>query len=443
VTIVLVGLNHETAPVEVRECFYLSDSDLKRALEKLWYDNQYSALSESIIISTCNRLEIYGVADSAVTGFETMTHFLAQLHEVPREQLFTSLYFMEGRDAIEHVMQVAGGLNSLILGETQILGQVSHALAMAQAAETSGAHLSHLFNHAIHAGKRARTETEISQHTTSVSHAAARLAEQELGNLENTRTLVVGAGEMAELAAKALQMHGAQSIQIISRTFNNAVALANQLDVQAREWSHLPAALNEAELIISATGAPHSVIHVADVEVALANRANPSLFIIDIAVPRDVDEAVRHLPDVKLYDIDDLQLVVDHNKGQRQAAIEQVEDIIAEELEHFLEWLHSREVVPVIVDLRRKAKAIAEAELEQAFRRMGDISDHDREVMNKMVHRIVNKLLHNPTTALRSHAGTGGSLQYAAIVRELFDLDAEEAAAQDKIEVEVEESRHG
>lgn len=433
-TILLVGLNHQTAPVELRECFYLSDSALRQALTTLWYDEQYSSLSESVIISTCNRLEIYAVVESAVTGFDVMAHFLAQLHHVSRDELFACLYFLEGRAAIDHLMRVAAGLNSLVLGETQILGQVAHALAAAQAAETVGAHLTQVFTHAIHAGKRARTETDISRHTTSVSHAAALLAERELGSLERVKALVVGAGEMAELAARALQMHAAGSIQIISRTYHHAATLAGQLEVGMRDWSELTRALSEVDLVIAATGAPHTVIHRDDVAARGAS-ARP-LLLIDIAVPRDIDDDVREIPGVQLYDIDDLKLVVDHNQAQRRAAVAQVEAIIAHELAAVLEWLHSREVVPVIVDLRRKVQAIAEVELEQALRRMTTLDAHDRQVVDQMVHRIVNKLLHTPTTTLRAHATDGDSLAYAAAVRELFALESSAADTQ-------KETRHG
>lgn len=422
-TILLVGLNHQTAPVELRERFYLSDAHLRQALNTLWYDEQYNLFAESVIISTCNRLEIYAVAESAVAGFDAMARFLAQLHHVSHDELYACLYFMEGRAAIEHLMRVATGLNSLVLGESQILGQVSHALAVAQSAETAGGHLSQLFSHAVHAGKRARTETDISRHTTSVSHAAALLAERDLGRLDGVRALVVGAGEMAELAARALQMHDTGAIQIISRTYSHAQALAAQLEVTARDWSELAAALAEADLVIAATGAPHTVIHREDVAAALDSHHRP-LLLIDIAVPRDVDDDVREVPGVRLYDIDDLKLVVDQHLAQRQAAVAQVEQIVAEELAVILEWLHSREVVPVIVDLRRKVQEIAESELEQALRRMSHLDEHDRKVVDQMVHRIVNKLLHTPTTALRAHAADGDSLVYAAAVRELFALEA-------------------
>lgn len=424
-TIVLVGLNHETAPVELRECFYLSDEQLRRALDLLWYGEAYHTLNESVIISTCNRLELYAVADHAEVGFETLTAFLADFYHVDREQLGPALYFRDDRAAIDHLMRVATGLNSLVLGETQILGQVANALAAARAAETVGAHLTHLFNHAIHAGKRAHTETNISRNTMSVSHTAARLAEQTLGQLDATRALVVGAGEMAELAARALQMHGAQNIEIVSRTYHHAEALAQQIGVSARDWSQLTNALMEADLVIAATGAPHSVIHVADVEAALASQPDRPRLLIDIAVPRDIDDAVRALPRVTLYDIDDLQVVVDHHHTERRAAVEQVEAIIAVELDNYLDWLNTRQVVPTIVELRQHARALADAELEQALRRIEYLDEHDQKIIQQMVHRIVNKFLHAPTAALKAKAADDDSLAYAAAVRELFALDDE------------------
>jgi glutamyl-tRNA reductase len=435
VTIILVGLNHETAPVELREQFYMTDYGLRLALESLC--GGCGGLAESAIVSTCNRLEIYGVADDVQAGYGAMTDYLAQFHKVRSEQLASHLYLMEGRDAIEHLMRVASGLDSLVLGEPQILGQVSHALAQAQSAETCGPVLSHLLAQAVHAGKRARTETDISRYTVSVSHAAALLVKQEIGDLRNVRALVVGAGEMAELAARALQMHGAESITVISRTYAHAEALAKRLDVQAVEWSRLTKTLIESDVVITATAAPHSVIHMGEVSAALMERGGRGMLFVDVAVPRDVDEAVGDLPRVVLYDIDDLQLVVDGHRAQRQAAVKDVEQIIAEELDTFVKWLHSRQVVPVIVDLRQKAEAIAESEVEQALRRMPELDERDQAIIMQMAHRIVNKLLHEPTTVLKSHAAEETGLDYAQTLRELFAL---EAAAERQ---ELESSVHG
>lgn len=421
-TFVLLGFNHETAPVELRERFHLSDYSLQRALMALGTGDQ-AALSEVVILSTCNRLEIYGISDDFISSTTTITGWLAQQHQLEAADLSALLYCYEGEDVVKHLMRVACGLDSLVLGETQILGQVSGALAQAQAAGTVGALLSHLFQHAAHAGKRARTETDISQHTVSVSHAAAVLAEQKLSSLSGKQAVVIGAGEMAELAAKALQMHGAEAITVVSRTLGNAQALAARLNIQAAEWHCLTQLLVDADMVISATGAPHTVLQPAHIIPAFQYRPDHAMVIVDVAVPRDVEPEVGEMPGIWLYDIDDLHQVVDEHLAQRQAAARVVETLINQEVEQYLYWVHSREVVPVIVDLRRKAEEVAAAEVEQTLRRLPDLTEREQALIEQMAQRIVSKLLHNPTTVLKEQAAEGGGHDYAQAARTLFALD--------------------
>jgi glutamyl-tRNA reductase len=381
-------------------------------------------LKESVILSTCNRLEIYAVVTGeAEVGWRHLEQFLAGLQGVPEAELHPHLYRLAGHEAIVHLMKVASGLDSMILGEPQILGQVSKAQSEARSAETTGPVLSHLFDLAAHAGKRARTETEIGRHTTSISHAAAQLVTEKMGRLEQIHLLILGAGEMAEVAAQALQSHGATQLSFINRTYSRAEMLAQKFSGRALNWYHLPAALAMADAVVCATGAPHIVIHENDVLSVLPERSGRPLLFVDIGVPRDVEEIVGQLPAVQRYDIDRLQSVVDDNLAQRQAAIPDVESIIGEEVERFESWLQGRQVLPVLLELRRKAKNIAEAELQRNQVVLEEMTPENQKQINKMVHRIVNKMLHEPTVRLKASAAEGNGVEYAHVLRELFDLE--------------------
>jgi glutamyl-tRNA reductase len=444
--IVLVGLNHRTAPVALREQLALVDCGLRMALDDL--DSRRKAgsksngrgpaisrLLESVILSTCNRIEVYAVVTGEpADGWQQLEKFLAGLQGIPLEELHPHLYFLDGRDAVFHLMRVAAGLDSMVLGEPQILGQVSNAQAEAHTAGTIGPVLSHLFDLAIHAGKRARTETSIGRHTTSISHAAARLVREKSGDLDQLNILVIGAGEMAEVAAHALLSRGAQQLKFINRTYTRAESLANQFNGQALNWYHLPEALTTADVVVTATGAPHTVIHVNDVEPVLAERTGRPLLFVDIALPRDVEEGVGQLPGVQRYDIDQLKSVVDANLAQRQAAIPEVEAIIVDEEARFDAWLQGRQVLPVLVELRRKAQEIADAELDRNQKHLDELAPECQEKVNRMVYRIVNKLLHEPTVRLKASAAEGNGVAYAHALRELFALDSAPVSAAQPLE---------
>ena len=423
-SILLVGLNQNTATVDLRERFSLAGSHLQLALAEI-----VEPVQESVILSTCNRLEVYAVtASDALTGYGILDEALSRISGLEAADLAPHLYREEGRDAIDHLMRVASGLDSLVLGEPQILGQVAQAFADAREGAKVGPILTNLFSQAVHTGKRARSETEISRHTTSVGHAAVLLAEKLAGDLREVRILIAGAGEMAQLAAQALEMHGVRDVACINRSFDRAQTLSSGLSSHALNWRHLEDALAQADVVITATGAPHPVIYPGDVKPALARRQARPLVIIDIAVPRDVDEAVGELPGVVLYDIDHLESTLDANLAARQAAVPQVEAIVEEELEDALDWLHSRQVVPVIEGLHRRSKGLADAELEDTLRRLTGLDDREREVVTRMAHRIVNKLLHEPTVRLKACAASGNGHGYAHAIKELFDLPDPEAA---------------
>jgi glutamyl-tRNA reductase len=431
VTIAVVGLNYRTAPIEIREKLTLSGCALQIALEDLSVftvaqpnHGKSAALDEAVILSTCNRLEIYISTHQADSGIALVEQFLSGLQNIALPALHSHLYHYVGEAAIQHLMRVACGLDSMILGETQILGQVTQAYEDAHKAGMTGPLLSHLFAQVIHTGKRARTETPISRYTTSVSHAGASLLMEKLHQRHESRVVIVGAGEMAVLAVQALKRLGVSDITFLNRTYTRAESLANDFGGSALAWHQLEEALVWADAVICATGAPHIVIYRHDVESALGQRENRPLVIMDIAVPRDVEDTIATLPGVQVYDIDDLQSAVDANLELRKAAVPQVESIIQQEMARFAEWYHSRQVTPVIKTLREWAQNIADEELGQTLNRLSDADERTREIVRHMAHRLVNRLLHEPTSRLRTQAVEGNGYGYAHAVRELFALSA-------------------
>ncbi|MBI1258937.1 MAG: glutamyl-tRNA reductase [Chloroflexi bacterium] len=411
-SILLVGLNHRTAPLNVRESLALSGDSLRSALNDL---RGLASVQEAVILSTCNRLEIY--VEATREAADSIEQLMTQWGGLKLDELRLHLFCYEGEATIRHLLRVAAGLESLILGETQVLGQVADALDIAQNSHSSGAILSHLFAEAVHTGRRARNETEISRHSTSVSHIAARLAHEQAGDA--ARVLIVGAGEMAVLAAQAVK-ETRHEITVINRTYSKALALAHEVNGRALDWLQLGSALAWADVVISATSAALPIIHAN--EVAERGRA---LMLIDLALPRDIDAAVSTLPYIKLWTLDDLQARVEANLAQRSAAIAPVEAIVEQETALFLDWLRSREVAPVITDLQRWARGVAESEITQALNRLDTPDAHTEQVIARMAHRLVGKLLHEPTVRLKLHAAEGEGQDYAETLRDLFGLDAE------------------
>ncbi len=435
-SIILVGLNHRTAPIELREQFSLAQCALQLALEELRNyitsdtpkDNGSQKIGgisqiDSIILSTCHRVEVYADVENAENGQKKLGEFLGQLQGIPYGRLKSYLYFYKDREAIEHLMRVASGLDSMILGEPQILGQVTRTFLEAQKAFHVGSVISQAFSRAIHTGKRARNETGIGRYTTSVGHAGARLIQQKVTNLSKARVLLIGAGEMAELAVRTLRKYDAKEIRVINRTFSRANELAQEVNGKAVHWNDLSDVLVWADVIISATDAPHLVLHSSQVEQILPLRKNRSLLIVDIAFPRDVEPTIKDLNNIELIDIDDLKSVVDENMEYRKAEIPHVEKIIEEEIELLYDWLNSRQLIPVLTDLRRKIKDLVEEESQKALRRLKNLDAHDQQIIKQMTHRISNQILHEPTARLKKSASNGNGFHYADTVRELFNLD--------------------
>jgi glutamyl-tRNA reductase len=310
----------------------------------------------------------------------------------------------------------------MILGEPQILGQVTEAYELGLSQRSIGPVLSTLFRYAIHTGKRARTETAISRNPASTSSVAVKLAEETVGDLSATHTVVVGAGEMAELAVEALRVRGAQHITVVNRTHARAQQLADRWQATALTFENLPDALLDADIVITSTGAPHILIKPPLAETVIRQRPDRPLVFIDIAVPRDVDPDVNQLPNVRCYDIDDLETRLNGSLAERQQEIPQVEAIIAAEADAFMDWLKSLEIMPVISDLRAKADAIRRAEVDKTLRQLKGLSETDRQRIEAMSEALVNKLLHDATLRLKAEAGNGHAAEYAAAVRHLFAL---------------------
>jgi glutamyl-tRNA reductase len=417
--LILVGLDYRTAPLELRERLQADDARLLPLLATL----RHGPLSELVVVSTCNRYEVFATCDDPTLAQDAIVDCLLSAASVPMLPLLDSLYRKDGADAVRHLFRVAAGLESLVLGETQIMRQLSGALAQAQESRTSGPLLNRLYTAALHTGKRARTETAISQHTLSVSHAAAQLVQREMANVEHPHILVVGAGEMATLAVGALAQHATETgsaITIINRSDNRAQAVASQLGIQARPWAELLHVIASADAVITATSARQPILR-ADEIAAYVSRP---LLLVDIGVPRNIASAANASPVIRLHDIDNLQAVVAQHRILREAEVAQVEAIIDAEALKYVNWLRSRRIVPVLTELRGHADSIAEEELAHALNRLPNLDAHERDVMAQMAQRIVNKLLHMPTVNLKWRAAHGDHFDYEHAIRKMFALDA-------------------
>jgi glutamyl-tRNA reductase len=427
--ILLVGLSHKTAPLAVREKLAFTPAMLRSAMthfDHLHPQAHLEDVREGVILSTCNRLEVYTLVRDPEVAQQAIVDFLSRACAISPELFSRHLYICHDQDAVQHLFRVAAGLDSLVLGEPQILGQITEAYEAALSQGAAGTVLSALFRAAIHAGKRVRTETAIGVNPASISSVAAALAGNLLGDLSERQVLLIGAGEMGTIAVRALQRRGVSRIVVANRTFENAEQLAKTWDGQAITFQQLPEALAAADIIISSTGAPHTILNKEMLEPAMAVRPNRPLFIIDIAVPRDVNPDVIEIANIHLHDIDDLQSQAEDNVRERESEIPRVEVIVEQEMGNFLDWLASLDVVSTITDLRRQIELMRQRELERLFNRL-DLDEHERELIATMSHRLVNKILHEPTLRLKQETANGNGAIYISTMRQLFLLD--EAAA--------------
>lgn len=419
-----LGLNHTTADIELREKLALTENSVRAALARLGCGNgvQPDQVSEMVILSTCNRVEIYAIAPEIAFG--ALEDFLADIRDVPRAAFAAHMYRLLDEEAIRHLFRVAAGLDSLVLGEPQILGQVMQAFELARGQNVTGPVLSRLFQAALRAGKRARTETAISHNPASISSVAIRLAENEVHDLPEARVLVVGAGEMAELAVEALRKRGVAEVQVVNRTLARARKLADRWGGGASTFENLPEAIKWADILVTSTGAPHTIISQELVAKIMSQRAERALAIIDIAVPRDVHPGVNQIPGVRLYDIDTLQEHLEYSLARREEEVPQVEAILAEVQAEFKDYLAMLDVIPLIAEMHQRAESIRQNELDKTLRRLPDLDEGQREHLNLLTQALVKKILHAPITQLRSAAGGPQAVEYATAARTLFDLEA-------------------
>lgn len=428
--LVTIGLNHRTAALKIREqvsfntsalCPFLEEQDCQRAQLIQKSDRPV----ESVVLSTCNRLEYYALVQNLNTTTKQIIELISQASQVPHTAFQPHLYYLHDEVAVKHLMRVAAGLDSMVLGEAQILGQVVQAYQEAQAYHTSGPVLSRLFEMAIHTGKRARTETNIGLNPASISSVAIRLAQRHLGDLSKRAAMVVGAGEMARLASKVLLKEGLQKLLIVNRTRARAEELAAQWDAIPLTFDQLEEGLNQVDLVITSTAAPHTILHQTQVARVMQARPDRPLLIVDIALPRDVDTNISQVPGVQLYDIDHLQTQIEESLKARQQEIPKVEAILAAETAQFMNWYRSLGVVPTITSLRQHFEDIRQQELKRALNRLGPLDEQEQKIVVELSHRLMNKFLHQPTVRLRAEAAQGNGITYSATLRELFALEVE------------------
>ncbi len=421
--ILTVGLNHTTAPVEIRERLHLPEAQLPAVLAALGQD---PAVGERLVLSTCNRVEVYAVTADPAHAQRAIPACLAHGTATPLALFQDALYAHADAAAVRHAFRVAASLDSLVLGESQILQQFKAAYQLAKAQAATGPILNTLMTRALSVAKKVRTETGIGQAPVSIPSAAIGLAKTIFGTLTGRRVLILGAGAMAELAARHLQSEGVEAVLVAHRNYDRAAALAAALQGRAVRFDQIRAELRQADIVVSSTAAPHYLLHRADVEELIRLRKNRPLFLIDIAVPRDIDPAVNEIDNVYLYDIDDLEGVVAAHRQARAQEAAQAELLIEREVASFQRWVQSLEVVPTIVTLRRRLEAIREAELAKALGRLPDLSPDEQAVVKTMAQGIINKILHHPTTELKRQSVSREGPLYVSALRRLFGLRDED-----------------
>ncbi len=415
----LVGLSHKTAPVEIREKLTFPANVQEHALARL---TECSAVSEAVIVSTCNRTEIYAVTQGDVDGPGAVIDFMADYHDLDRDELVRSLYISQGEAVVRHLFRVVASLDSMVLGEAQILGQVKEAYDHAITNSATGRIFNKLFRQSFEVGKRVRTETEIGENAVSISYAAVELAKRVFNNLDGRTVMILGAGKMSELTAKNLRSNGIHRTLVSNRTFERAVELAGRFEGVAVPYEALFDHMAEADIVISSTAATEYVITKDDLAKVMHRRRDP-LFLIDIALPRDIDPACSSLSDVYLYNIDDLNGVVSANLEERMKEAHLAEVIIEEEMTSFEQWLESLEVVPTVAAMRAKAERVRTEEFEKALKRLGGLSEKEIKTVEMLSQAIVNKMLHGPTERLKKVGSDKYGIAYVEAARYLYGLD--------------------
>lgn len=417
-SIVVIGLNHRSAPLELLEKSVISADDLSKSLAGL---SQRDHISEAVIVSTCNRTEAYVVAERFHAAYAEVRDFFAESAFVAPEDLSDCLYVHYDDDAVKHLFSVASGLDSAVLGESEIQGQIKTSWETARLESTSGAVLNLLFRHALETGKRARSESSIGRHTASVSHAAVLMATEHLGSLTGRTVLVVGAGEMAEGMIVALAAAGPDHVYVANRTSSKADALAARIDGSSIPLGNLGETLGDVDVLMTSTGATEVILDNTSIAEVIARRAGEPLLIVDIAMPRDIDPEVAQIDGVTLLDMDDLSSFAANGRRERANEVEAVELIVESEAKRFADVRSAREVAPLIASMRGAVEAKRRQEVDKFARKAG-YSDSDRASLDQFTRGLVAKLLHEPTAALKEAAGSAKGDRLADSVRDLFDL---------------------
>ncbi|WP_449537155.1 glutamyl-tRNA reductase [Ferdinandcohnia sp. Marseille-Q9671] len=416
----MVGLNYRTAPVEIREKLTFEPDSIAAAMKVL---KGKKSILENIIVSTCNRTEIYAVVDQLHTGRYYIKDFLSEWFGITKEEFTPYLTIFEDEGAVDHLFHVTCGLNSMVVGETQILGQVRSSFLSAQEENTSGTVFNHLFKQSITLAKRAHSETEIGSNAVSVSYAAVELAKKIFGDLASKNVLILGAGKMGELAVQNLHGSGVGKVTVMNRTFEKAQNLAEKFQGEAKSIEQLQCALVDADIMISSTGAKGYVITKDMMQDVERMRKGRPLFMVDIAVPRDLDPGLADLDSVFLYDIDDLEGIVEANIQERKVAAEAIELMIESEIVEFKTWLNTLGVVPVISALRSKALSIQAETMESIERKLPNLSDREKKVLNKHTKSIINQLLRDPILQAKELAAQPNAEESLALFMKIFDIE--------------------
>ena len=421
--IVVVGLSHKTAPVEIREKLSFPSQTIGEPLNRLC--SSYG-INEGVIISTCNRVEVFAVTREFEKGLWQVKKFLSDYHNIPLQELDEHLYSHTSEDAVKHLFRVCSGLDSMVLGEPQILGQAKDSYGYSLQHHTAGVIINKLFHKAFSVAKRIRTETKIGSNAVSISYAAVELAKKIFSSLTDKTVMLIGAGEMAELAAKHLLSNGVQEILVANRTYEKAVEMARGFKgtpIMFREFTHY---LKRVDIVIVSTAAPKYIIHPEQIEDVIKERKNRPMFFIDISVPRNVDPQINNIDNIYLYNVDDLQGVVAANLKERAKEAQAAEVIINEEIDKFYRWVKSLDVVPTIVALKKRFEDIRKGEIEKALSMMNALNEKDKEAIDAMTKAIINKIVHNPVAHLKKEADKVEGDFYIEAARRLFDLDKEE-----------------
>jgi len=417
--IILIGANHKTASVELRECLAFSDDETVQALEKL---KQKENIREVFLFSTCNRTEVLFIPDGE-NNIETIKNFISEFKNIALTKFEDSLYIYKDSDAINHLFNVASSLDSMIIGEPQILGQVKAAFKTATKNNSSGVILNRLLHKTFSIAKRVRKETGIGDNAVSISYAAVELAGKIFSDLSTKSVMLIGAGEMAELAVEHLLSNDVKEIIVANRTFENAVNLADKFNGQAVKFEEMELMLQEVDIVISSTGSTQYILTQSQIKNVMHTRKNRPLFFIDIALPRDIDPDVNKINNTYVYDIDDLQNIVNENIGKREKETIKAQRLIEEAVIKFNKWLKDLEVVPTIIAVKEKIEKITEIETEKTLSTMSHLSDKDIEAIKRMTKAIASRIMHDPIRFLKEPGAHRENSFYLNAARQIFDLD--------------------